>query len=160
MMQIAYALALLFIVEASYSQDTAKLKSIDSIVNIINTSELASKWDSLNQDKPALGLKMTSYVGAFTNKNALKKYVNRAIMETRNDNKAEQLITSSTFYFDNNKLIKVEEYGIKDGKKSAFDWYYENDKPLYYTSKKEESEERAQLLLSMGTSMLNMWQNK
>ena len=62
--------------------------------------------------------------------------------------------SSNTFYFDQGKLIKVEEYMIKDGKEQHADWYYADDKPLYYTFQTDRSEERAAFLLNMAKVLI------
>ena len=68
------------------------------------------------------------------------------------------MITSNTFYFDQDKLIKVEEFGIEGEKKLFADWYYSENKPLYYTYQSDKSESRAALLLTMGNNMLKQIQ--
>lgn len=78
---------------------------------------------------------------------------------TRNINKAERFcVHFKTFYFDQGNLIKVEEYIIEKGKEQHADWYYADDKPLYFTIRSERSEERAALLLNMARTMLKQFQ--
>ena len=87
-------------------------------------------------------------------KNLLKyvQNVNGVIKENGND---RQMNTSSTFYYDNNKLIKVEEYLIEGDKKGDMNWYFSDDKLLYYTFESERSEERANMLLTLSKTILN-----
>ena len=42
--------------------------------------------------------------------------------------------------------------------KKVMDWYYSEDKPLYYTLKSEKAEERAKLLLNISDAMLKQIQ--
>ena len=54
----------------------------------------------------------------------------------------------------------MEEYGIQDGKRLDFDWYYSDDKPLYYTMKTGKGAARADLLLSMSKEFIKQVQLK
>ncbi len=55
-------LSFIFILASSivYSQDTLKIKQIEDLVLGINTSTLPIRRDTLIQDHPELGLKMTT----------------------------------------------------------------------------------------------------
>ncbi len=137
-----------------YSQDTLKIKRIDALVSGINTSALPTQRDTLIQDHPELGLKMITYLSMIVNGGELLKYVN-LVNTTRTENaKTRQMTTSSSFYYDHNKLIKVEEYLIEGDKKKTMDWYYAEDKPLYYTLQSDKAADRATLLLTMSKGML------
>jgi hypothetical protein len=59
------------------------------------------------------------------------------------EGKTEKTSTSSTFYFDSRHLIYVNEKGNMNGKEMKMEWYYTDDKPLYYTLKTERAEERS-----------------
>ena len=139
---------------SGYSQDTLKIKQIDALVSGINTSTLPSQRDTLIQDHPEMGLKMTTYLTMIVNGSELMKYVNLVNTTMTENAQARQMITSSTFYYVHNKLIKVEEYLIESDKKKTMDWYYAEDKPLYYTLQSDKAEDRATLLLTMSKTML------
>ena len=47
---------------------------------------------------------------------------------------------------------------IEGSDKKVMDWYYSEDKPLYYTLKSEKAEERAKLLLNISDAMLKQIQ--
>ena len=64
------------------------------------------------------------------------------------------MVTSNTFYYEHNKLIKVEEYIIHGENKQMADWYFSDDKPLYYTFKSPKSAERATSLLAIANTMV------
>lgn len=138
----------------SYSQDTLKVGQIDALVFNINTSALPIQRDTLIQDHPELGLKMTTYLAMIVNGGELIKYVNHVNMTTIENGVTRQMITSNTFYYDHNNLIKVEEYLLEGDKKKTADWYYSDDKPLYFTLQSDKAEERAALLLTMSKAML------
>jgi hypothetical protein len=154
-MKIPTFFILLFLmITNSYSQETSKTKDIDVIVNYINQSNYQTTRDTIIQDKPEYGLKMKTYLTMKVDANQLKKYENFAYTNMTLDGKSHEITTSTTFYYDENKLIKVEEYMIEDSDKKVMDWYYSEDKPLYYTLKSDKAEERATLLLSMSDAML------
>ncbi len=137
-----------------YSQDTLKIKLINALVSSINTSTLPIQHDTLIQDHPDMGFKMTTYISMIVNGRELIKYVN-LVNTTMTDNAAtQQVISSNSFYYANNKLIKVEEYSIEGDNKKTIDWYYEEDKPLFYTLQSNKAANRATLLLTMSKGML------
>ena len=133
----------------SFSQDSVKIKQIDSLVMLINKSKFNTQCDSIIQDHQDLGLYMKTYLTMVTNERELKKYVNNVHATRNEDGITKQMTSTNIFYYDKNKLIKVEEFIIEDGKENSADWYYSEEKPLYYTFKSDKSEDRANLLLNM-----------
>ena len=137
-----------------YSQNTSKIKQIDALVLTINTSPLPIQHDTLIQDHPEMGLKMITYLSMIVNGGELIKYVN-LVNTIMTENAATRKITSSSsFYYDQHKLIKVEEYLIEGDEKKTMDWYYAEDKPLYYTLQSDKAADRATLLLTISKGML------
>lgn len=151
-------LILLFCATTSYSQDTVKMRQIDSLVKIINQSSESMQQDSVVSDHPEYGLKTRNYLTTLVSDGKLKKYVNKAYLTTVKNGVEELLITENAFYFDQNALIKVEEWGMKADKKQEMDWYFSENKLLYNTFQSEKSEDRAALLLQMGNSFLKILQ--
>jgi hypothetical protein len=141
-------------ITSSFSQDTSKTKNIDVIVNKINQSNYQTKTDTIIQDKPEYGLKIKTYLTMKIDNNHLKKYENFVYTIMNVNGTTREITTSSTFYYDESKLIKVEEYMIEGSAKKVMDWYYSEDKPLYYTLKSEKAEERAKLLLNISDATL------
>jgi len=139
-------------------QDSLKLRRIDSLVSVINQSGLTIQNDSIIQDHPEWGLSMKTYLTLALDGNKLKKYVNKGISVRLEKGISKHMTTSTTFYFDQDKLIKVEESGIEGEKKLFADWYYAENKPLYYTYRSDKSEARAALLLTMADNMLKQIQ--
>ncbi len=136
----------------SYSQDTSRLKEINSLVAKINSSGLPVQRDSIVQDYQSL--KMITHLSMLVNGDQLLKYVNE-VATTRTENGiTRQFTTTNIFYYDKNKLIKVEDYAVSGENKQMAEWYYWDDKPLYYTLKDERSEERAEMLLAMSKTLL------
>lgn len=136
------------------AQDSVQIKKIDALVAGINSSSLPVQRDTLNQNYPDLGLKMVTYLSMIMNGGELMKYVNLGY-NTRTENGVTlEMITSNTFYYEHNKLIKVEEYVIEGDKKQTADWYYWDSKPLYYTFKSDKSAERANSLLTIANAMV------
>jgi hypothetical protein len=154
-MKATFLLAGILFSFTGYSQDTTVLvKQIDSVVNLINNSGLKAQKDTLKQEQPSLGLSMQTYLTMLSDGNEVKKYVNAVHFTSKENGFTKKMITNNTFYFNHNKLIKVEEYGIEGDKKMEALWYYSNDKPLYYTAKFPNPLERAEFLLKLGKAML------
>jgi len=108
----------------------------------------------LVQDHPEWGLKMITHLSMVVNGGELIKYVNLVNTSRIENGVARQMVSSNTFYFEHNKLIKVEELLVEGEKKKTVDWYYSEDKPLYNTAKSDQSEDRATMLLSLSAIML------
>ncbi|NTS44004.1 hypothetical protein HRG84_24205 [Flavisolibacter sp. BT320] len=137
-----------------YSQDTVKLKQIDSLVNLINNSGFKVKRDTVKQDNPVMGFSARNYLTTISNGKELLKYSNDSHFIAQQNGSSEKSFSNNTFYFHHNKLIKVEEFTTKEGKKMDAHWYYADDKPVYYTFKSDRSQARAELLLVMAKSMM------
>lgn len=149
-------LIIIFILAFSFahSQDTAKIIQIDNIVSLINTSTLPVKRDTIIQDIPEIGLKMTTYVTIIVNNQELIKYVNHVVAITTENGVSQQKKGSNTFYYEHNKLIKVEEYLIEEDKKITADWYFSENKLLFYTPQSDKAAHRAALLLEIADDLL------
>jgi hypothetical protein len=139
---------------AVYSQDTTKLKQIDALVNQINASNFKTQRDTIKNDQPQMGLSMRTYLTMVTDGAELKKYVNNVHATTQENGTSKQMVSTNAFYFDHNKLIKVEEFAAQGDKKIDAFWYYADDKPIYYTLKSDKAQERAELLLTMAKNMI------
>ncbi|HEY5772345.1 MAG TPA: hypothetical protein VIS75_06930 [Chitinophagaceae bacterium] len=144
----------LFGATKTFSQDTIRIRQIDSLAKVINNSNFKIHTDSTSQDFPQVGLWMKTYLITVTDSNQLKKYVNKVYSTRLVSGVSTKATTSSSFYFDQNKLIKVEEFMIEDDEENHADWYFADDKPLHYTLKNEKSEERANFLLNIAKTML------
>jgi hypothetical protein len=144
----------LFGATKTFSQDTIRIKQIDSLAKAINNSNFKIHTDSTSQDFSQVGLLMKTYHITVTDSNQLKKYVNKVYSTRLVSGVSTKATTSSSFYFDQNKLIKVEEFMIEDDEENHADWYFADDKPLHYTLKNEKSEERANFLLNIAKTML------
>lgn len=143
----------------SYSQDSIKLKQIDSVVWMINHSKFEIKRDTLIQDHLEMKLSMRTYLTMIINGTELKKYENNVHGTTEENGVIKKLVSTNAFYFDHNKLIKVEEFATEGEKHLEMNWYYENDQPIYYSSKSEKAQERAELLLTIAKSILEKFKH-
>jgi hypothetical protein len=83
----------------------------------------------------------------------LLKYVNYVDGSRTDRGITQQMTSSNTFYYDHNKLIKVEEFLIEGEKKAELNWYYWDDKPLS-TSNPQNPESRAAFLLELSKTLL------
>lgn len=144
----------------SYAQDSLKINQIDSQVKLINQSNFQVQYDSIIQDYPDLGLNMRTYLTMITDGKEIKKYVNKVHSVRQEKGKTVKMVSTNEFYFDKNKLIKVEEFAVSESKEARFDWYFADDKPLYYTLQSEKAASRAALLLTMGEGMVKQVQEK
>ncbi len=137
-----------------HSQDTTKLNQIDALVNRINTADFTTNRDTIKNDQPQMGLSIRTYLTMVTDGTELKKYVNNVHATTQENGTTKQMVATNTFYFDHNKLIKVEEFATQADNKMGMLWYYTDDKPIYYTLKSDKAQARAELLLTMAKGML------
>jgi hypothetical protein len=144
----------LFCALAASSQDTLKIRHIDSLVRVINQSNLKAQRDSIFQDHPDFGLSMKTYLTMIVDGTELKKYVND-VHTTRIENGiSRQILSTNVFYFDKNKLIKAEDVYKEGDKDLNAEWYYWDDKPLYYTLLSPKSGERANFLLTLSRTLV------
>lgn len=155
-MKTTLLLAIVLFSITAYSQDTTALvKQIDSLVYLINNSSFKPQRDTLKQEQPKIGLSMQTYLTMLTDGNEVKKYINNVHMTMKENGVTKKVNATNTFYYDHNKLIKVEEIATEgSNKKLEASWYYANDKPLYSTLKSDKSEERGEFLLKIAKAML------
>jgi hypothetical protein len=146
-------IAALFGCLSGQTQDSAKLRRIDSLVAVINTGKFTVVRDTISKDQPAMGIWMKTYLTMITDGSELKKYVNEVHATIQDNGTTRQMHTENAFYFDQNQLIKVEEFGQQGEKRFDMLWYYADQKPIHYTSQSERAQERAELLLKMATEM-------
>ena len=140
----------------TYAQDSAQINSINLLVNAIVHSNFPTQQDSTAANYPALGLSMKTYLTMVTDGKELKKYAQVA-KSTQVENHANKQMTSgSAFYYDQNKLIKVEEFLMEDGAEHKAEWYFSGDKCFYYTLKTPGAEKRIPLLLTMSNGFLKL----
>lgn len=153
-------LLLLSIGTNTRAQDSTQINRINLLVNAIVHSSFPTQQDSTAANYPALGLSMKTYMTMVTYGKELKKYAQVA-KNARVENQVTKHMTSgSAFYYDENKLIKVEEFLIDDGQEHKAEWYFLDDKCFYYTLKTADAEKRIQLLLTMSNSFLKMVMQK
>lgn len=97
---------------------------------------------------------MTTYLTMLVDSDQLFKYVNNVNTIMAENGNTRQMSTSTTFYYFHNYLIKVEECLIEADNKKNADWYYSDDKSLYYTLKSDKAEARAEVLFTLSKKML------
>jgi hypothetical protein len=139
----------------SFSQNLLKIRQIDSLVKAINQSDLITGTDSIVNDMPAMGLYMKTYVTLSVKDSVFLRYTNNVNSRRIENGVSEKSNMVSVFYFANGQLLKVEESASMKGYNKNMEWYYSEDKPLYYTFQSERAEERAQQLLEMAKAMYN-----
>ncbi|MFZ1527575.1 MAG: hypothetical protein WAT19_02415 [Ferruginibacter sp.] len=154
-MKILFTISLLFLFSATNSQDSSKFKMIDSLVSIINTSGLQVQRDTLVQDYPEVGLKMTTYLSMIATNTELLKYVNYVKSDKVEDAVAIEMTASNTFYYLHNQLIKVEEFVIQPYNDFKADWYFWDGKSLNDPLPDDKEAPRSKFLLELSRAMLN-----
>jgi hypothetical protein len=137
-----------------YSQDSVRIKNIDSLVSTITHLTLPTQRDSIFQDFPGIGLSMKTYITVKTYGRELKMY-SQIVKGTRTENQiTKQEFMGSAFYYDQNKLIKVEELLLEEVKEKKAEWYFNNDNCFFHTLKSDKAEERIPLLLNMANAFV------
>ena len=150
-------LSLIAYTSNAFSQQISlKVKEIDSLVKLINSSGYKIQRDTINQDHPEIGLSMQSYLTTVTDGSELKKYVNNVHATTEENGTKTLIIATNAFYFNHNELIKVEENLIEADKKIDALWYYADDKPIYYNFPSDKAPERAKFLLTTAKGILGI----
>lgn len=153
-MKKKFLLPVLFFISEANAQDSLKLKQIDSLVNVINHSAIKPQYDSVLQNYPDLGLKIRTDLTMIKDGSQLKKYEQKVISESKENGVIVLMNGSNAFYFDSNKLIKVEEMAKQGDKEVYYAWYFSNGKAIYNTMQSGKAAERAALLLTLGDSFL------
>lgn len=137
----------------SYSQQN-KINIIDSVVTLINKSQYIIEIDSNIQSSSYIGLFMKTYKIAHLSNGHIHKYENKVNALRQEQGRESNMNSNATFYFLNNRLIKVEEYMDEDGKKQNAHWYYEGDRLIHFTFKSDKSEERGGFLLELSKTFV------
>ena len=153
MNKILLSVLVLFTLRAN-SQVKLKIRQIDSLVQLINQSNFKVQNDSIDDERPELGLTMKTYLTMIVDGNELKKYVHDAYTTRIEKGISVQIFTSLVFYYNKNKLIKAEDFAKEGDKKQNVEWYYWNDKPIYYTDQSPKAVYRADFLLKVSNVFL------
>jgi hypothetical protein len=150
----------IFVALTSYSQDSIRIKQIDSLVKTINQSSFKTERDSIIQDYSQAGMFIKTYVTIVFEGIEMKKYINEVHSARIEKDSATSTITTNIFFFDKDNLIKVEEFAVFEGKEVHADWYYADGKSLYYAFKQdqEKSAQRAEFLLILSKQLLVQFQ--
>ncbi|HLP39538.1 hypothetical protein [Lacibacter sp.] len=152
-MRTTLSIIFFFFFCTAYTQPPLKSRQIDSIVLRINTSNLPVLADTLVQNDPEMGFKMTTFTTVIIQEGKLLKYVNLVNRSMKIDGGTKQITSSNAFYYEDNKLIKIEEYFIENNKKKTADWYYADEKPLYHTVQSAKAADRAVQLLMISNGI-------
>lgn len=154
-MKTAILLVFAIVSLKTYSQDTVKIKQVDSLVYLINHSNFKVQRDTIKTEMPDMGISSRTYLTMVIDSNEIKKYVNSFHTTTRDkDGTEKKMDGENAFYFDHNKLIKVEEFMVDGDKKFDVQWYYADEKPIYNTLPPGKAGDRAEFLLKLSKTML------
>lgn len=152
-MKLSVLIICLFTFIHSHAQKSTQIAKIDRLVSQINSSGLELERDTIIYDFPEMNIYIVTYLSAIIDNGEIIKYVNDVNGKTMENGILKETIGVCTFYFKDRELIKEEEYSIENDLKTSAEWYYWNDKPIYNTSDKADSEKRAAKLLEMSKVM-------
>ena len=111
-------------------------------------------YSEMSGEDTRQGEGMKTYLTMMIDSKELKKYVSKGKTVRLENGVSKEMITGTAFYYDQNKLIKVEEFALQDEKEQHFAWYFSDDKCFYHTLQSDKAESRALQLLAMSQSML------
>jgi hypothetical protein len=157
-MKILLSVLSFFILFSVNAQENKVIKFIDSVAfSIDNNKMLQLDSNTINNDKPDLGLKMKVVLSLYYSDTILAKYTNHVNATSTENGRNVDIITTTSFYFHHNQLAKVSEIMINEKGEQKADWYYANGKPIYYTFQSERSADRAIKLLTMSKGILQQF---
>ena len=144
----------LFCIANVFAQDSLRIKQIDSLVSIIDHSDLPTQLDSNLEEKSGRKLSIKTYTTQKTLGKQLKEYSTMVKVTQREDMITTLDLSGTAFYYDDNKLIKVEEFMTRDGKENKVEWYFFNDNCFYHSLRSVRAKDRIVLLLEMSNGYL------
>ena len=153
-MKILFLIVVSFFSTSIYSQKSFKIDQIDSLASLIRLSNLPVQHDTISQEFPALSLSMKTYLTMIIDSRELKKYVSKVKTVQKENGVSKEMITGTAFYYDQNKLIKVEEFAVHDENEELFAWYFSDNECIYHTLQSDKAESRAALLIEMSNAIL------
>ena len=102
-----------------------------------------------------MGFSSQTYLTLVSTDTELKKYTNDFHSISQENDNAKKLDWANVFYFDQNMLIKLDEFMSQGDEKFEFHWYFADEKPVYDTLTGEIGRERGDQLLKMAKSLIN-----
>lgn len=119
----------------AYSQDSTRISHIDSIVSSINKLNLQVYKNSSTQKLRDSEINWTIYLTEVFDNGVLKKHQYKMSSLDHENGIYTPFLQSTTFYYDQNQLIKVEKSRLQFEKQSLLEWYFLDDKLLKDTGK-------------------------
>lgn len=139
----------------SFAQNDAKIKQIDSIVSSINSITTNITRDTLKQDNAQIGMFARTYLTSVAKDGMLVKYTNNVHTTMSVNGVSESFISNNIFYYNNSKLIKVEEDITRGERRNEMEYYFEDDKVIFVSPNMPELKTRGEELAVMGKMMMN-----
>lgn len=119
----------------SSAQDTLK---INHFVSEINSLRLPLKTDSVEINQPNLNI--LTLISTLIDKGEVIKCIYHVTADKVEKGVTKRSIGITNYYYRNNEIIKVEIYKLEKGKEHRSEWYYSEEKPIYYTEKSTNAE--------------------
>ena len=153
-MKTIYFVFFFLISTITYSQDINEIKRIDSIVMRIEQTKYKIQTDSTKIELADLGLYSKSYLKIAIYNGEIIKFINNVHMIDKRGDSTKITDGSNSFYFWENKLIKVNEIFSENNTDLYMGWYFQNEKLIYSTFQNELADARGKLLISMSKSLI------
>jgi hypothetical protein len=156
------ALALCVAFLKGLSQEQLKMHNIDSIVSYINNSKFTETRDTTNNDISTYSIFMSTLETTISDGPNLKKYVHRVLNFDNSQKKIKTAEYVSTFYYNGDILIKVEESGDDNHGNFKVLWYFDDNKLIKFVMQPtpvdndyyEKIKDREQLLKGLANGFL------
>ncbi|MCI4670735.1 MAG: hypothetical protein MRZ79_21550 [Bacteroidia bacterium] len=140
----------------TFGQTNPTVEKINFSVKTILQSDIPIHVDTLNRDVPQFGISMTNYLKSMVKDQELVMMENLVDGSTTIDGKKSRMTSSTIFYYGDGKLIKVMGYGEKDGERTEFELYFEEEEVIHYTVKPEARDGSEEELLEQGKLFLQL----
>jgi hypothetical protein len=145
---------LLFLGNFAHGQDNGKIDQIDSLSNAIDQLSEFPELDSTITSHPTLKLIIRKYSTKVKSGNSLLKLIDKSITQQEKNNETEETISVVTYYFKENKLIKVVESTQSSTHGFNATWYFENEKLISVSPDAPTSRKHADFLLGIAKEIL------
>ena len=161
-MKTVLIITFLFLSLQAFNQTFYEIDKIDSLTYIINGQILNTRSDSLSIPNSANPLVKVLSTKWFEDSNTIKKIKWESVFyDPKGNCKEVKFNVTTLFYYDRNKLIKVENIYIEIPKsKVVTTYYYIDDILIYSTDNTSELASKAKYYLEYGNQFCGKFLNK
>jgi hypothetical protein len=146
----------------AFNQTSYEINKIDSLTGIINHQTLRIRSDSSNipnSENPLVKVLNSKW---YEDSNSLKKIKwENVFYDPKGNSKEIKFNVTTMFYYDSNKLIKVENIYIEINKSTIVNnYYYKEDVLIYTNDNTPKSQTQAKYYLDYGNQFSAKFLNK